>query len=478
MRHGELLIGGVFYGGPCDQGIGKEPVRNPYNGQFIGSVAEAGWAEVDAALDAATTSYETWRNSSIRDRQSLLRQISAKCRQQKQELAELLCLEIGKPIAMAEAEVERTAITFELAADALTAPTGQVLPTSFDGRGDDCRILVERFPLGPILAITPYNWPYNLAAQKLAPAVATGNTVVVKAPMLAPLSTLRLGRLIHEAGAPDGVVNFLHCANDLGERAALDDRIKMVSFTGSERVGWMLKEKLWAKRTVLELGGDASAVIMPDTDLGWAIPRITSGGYGYAGQICISVQNVWIHGSRWDEAVEALIEGTNACQAGDPSVPGTVCGPLITDDAAARVVEQIAGAEDGGANVVAGGHRVGNLIHPMLITKTDGVGPILADEIFGPVLFAKPFSDPIEVIEAINRGRFGIQAGIFTNDLRVADQFYRELNVSGVIINDVPTLRFDNMPYGGQKRSGVGREGVMSSMLEMTDPKVMVTRLH
>lgn len=476
MNHQEILIGGQFFGGACDQSIGKLVSRNPFDGSAVGTAAEGGWPEMSAAIDAATLAFEGWRASSRADRQRLLRGIAALVRDREAELVDTLSREVGKPVTWSKGEVARLAITFDLAADYLSAPARQVLPLDFDPRGSGYSCAVERFPIGPVLAITPYNWPYNLAAHKIAPAIAMGNTVVMKPSALAPVSSLLLSRLIHEAGCPAGVFNAVVCDDSAAEKAVTDPRIKVVSFTGSEKVGWHIKSLVPDKHVTLELGGDATAIVMPDADLDWAVSRIVSGKYGYAGQICISVQHALVHESVYSEVRDRLIAGTLACPTGDPMDPATVCGPMINSAAADRVMAWIADAVSKGATLLAGGFRNGNVIKPTLLEGVPGSALIDHEEVFGPVLTVRPFATVEEAIARVNSSRFGIQCGVFTKDEAIAEKFYRGLDVGGVVIGDFPTLRFDNMPYGGNKRSGFGREGVASACEEMSQTKVQLSR--
>jgi acyl-CoA reductase-like NAD-dependent aldehyde dehydrogenase len=477
MIHQELLINGVFIGGPCDSSVGKQVVRAPFDGSIVGSAAEAGLSEGKTAIESAHEAFQTWRNSPRHVRQKLLREVARLVRARQNELVDLLSREVGKPVTWSKGEVGRLAITFDLAADALSSYGPEALPVDFDPRGEGYQCLVERFPIGVIFCIVPYNWPYNLAAHKLAPALATGNTVVLKPSGQAPLSTLLLARIVQEAGCPPGVLNAVNCPGAVAEKLAQDERVKMLSFTGSPAVGWKLKGLLPEKRVSLELGGNASAIVCPDADLDWTIPRIVAGGYGYAGQICIAIQHVLAHRSIYDQVRERLIEGTNSCPTGDPMLPETVCGPLISEDAAEKVEKWIQEAVDMGATVLAGGGREGAVVQPTLVEGVPGSAKLSCQEVFGPVLTIEPYGDFDEALARVNSSDYGIQCGVFTHDLRVAERAFRELEVGGVVVNDYPTLRFDNMPYGGVKRSGFGREGIRYAMDEMTEPKVMLSRL-
>jgi acyl-CoA reductase-like NAD-dependent aldehyde dehydrogenase len=476
MIHLELLIDGMPIGGACDSSIGKVLVRAPYDGQTIGTAAEAGPQEVEHAVAAAHRAFAAWRHSPRRQRQSLLRNVAALVRERQKALVDLLTKEVGKPVTWSRGEVARLAVTFDLAADLVSSYGGEWMPVDFDTRGDGYRCTVERFPVGPILAIVPYNWPFNLAAHKIAPALATGCTVVLKPSHQAPLSTLALAHLIHDAGCPPGVLNAVSCATAQAEAMARDERIAMVSFTGSPAVGWHLKRLLAEKRVSLELGGDATAIVCDDADLDWAVSRCVAGGYGYAGQVCIAVQHVLVQKGVYEAFRDKLIAATSACPRGDPARPETVCGPLITSEAADKVEEWVREAVDAGATVISGGGRAANVIEPTLI---EGVPPSVrlgCEEVFGPVLTLAPFDTFDEAIGRVNESRYGIQCGVFTHDLRIAEKAFREIEAGGVVVDDYPTLRFDNMPYGGVKRSGFGREGVQYAMDEMTEPKTLLVR--
>jgi acyl-CoA reductase-like NAD-dependent aldehyde dehydrogenase len=476
MVHGEMLIGGHFIGGPCDQGVGKQVLHQPGVGTVVGSAAEGGWNEANAALDAAMDAFASWRRSTRRERQQLLRRIASLVRERSEELSRLLSHEVGKPISLARGEVLRLGLTFDLAADALTDYGLEQLPVDYDPRGEGYRCFVERFPVGVVLGIVPYNWPFNLAAHKLAPALAVGNTIVLKPSQQSPICTLELARLIHEAGCPAGVVNAVNVPSTIAQRMAEDERVAMLSFTGSPPVGWKLKSLLPHKRVSLELGGNAYAITCADAELEWAVQRTVSGAFGYAGQICISVQHALAHSSIYSDFRQRLIEATEACPTGGVDDEQTICGPLINEEAAAKVEEWVSEAVAKGAKVIAGGTREGALMRPTLVEGVPADVRLACQEVFGPVLTLAPFGDFSEAIGCVNSSDYGIQTGVFTHDERIAEKAFRELDVGGVIINDYPTLRFDNMPYGGVRRSGFGREGVRYAMDEMTELKTLVVR--
>jgi acyl-CoA reductase-like NAD-dependent aldehyde dehydrogenase len=387
-----------------------------------------------------------------------------------------MALEVGKPIKWARAEVVRLELTFRLAAGLLDDVERVELPLEFDPRGKDYRCLVRREAVGPVFAIVPYNWPFNLAAHKLAPALAAGCTVVLKPSSLAPLSTFALVDAIHDAGVPAGVLNAVLCKNDVAEGVVKDERIAFVSFTGSPRVGWHLKALAPEKHVTLELGGDASVLVFDDSDLDWAVERTALGKYGYAGQICIAVQHARVQAGVYDEFKSRMVAATERTPFGDPLDEETVCGPLIGPEAADKVMEWIQEAEDAGARVLSGGSRIGNVVVPTLIEGVPDRCRLAKEEVFGPVMTLSSFSVEEEAVSQVNASKFGIHCGVFTRNSDRIERLYRSLEVSGVIANDYPTLRFDNMPYGGVKRSGFGREGVQCAFEEMTTPKVLLAR--
>ncbi|MEZ5162176.1 MAG: aldehyde dehydrogenase family protein [Fimbriimonadaceae bacterium] len=297
---------------------------------------------------------------------------------------------------------------------------------------------------------------------------------MVKAPSTGTLSTLLLGRIIKESGCPDGVVNVINCVPALAEKAALDPRIKMLSFTGSPKVGWMLKEKLPRKKVALELGGDATAILTETADLDHAIKKLIPSAFGYAGQICISTQHILVHDSLYEQAKELLIEATNNCPTGNPTDENVICGPVINDDSADRIMEWIDEAESQGATVLAGGQRTGRVIEPVLIESVTRKMRLGCQEVFGPVVTLNRYSTDQEAIDWINASEFGIHHAVFSADREQVDRFYQEIECGGLIVNDAPSLRFDAMPYGGVKNSGYGREGIIYTMQEMTEPKAII----
>lgn len=477
MTHCEMVIDGHLVGGACDQAVGKQVVYAPFDGRTIGTTAEGAWAEANLALESAQDAFSSFRRTSRAERAELLSAIARSVRERRDELVDLLTDEVGKPVQWSRGEVDRLALTFDLASRIAPLYGQDSLPVDYDSRGSDYRCLVERFPLGVVLGIVPWNWPFNLAAHKIAPALATGNTVVLKPSQQASLSTLALAKLIHEAGCPAGVLNCVNVSSKVAQRMVVDPRVSVLSFTGSPEVGWMLKELVPEKRVSLELGGDASAIVCADADLDFALPRLVAGGYGYAGQICISVQHVLAQSDCYETVRDRLAGLTRECPTGDPRLEGVVCGPLISSDAADRVMEWIEEATAKGATVLAGGTRKGNVVAPTLIEDVPEDAKLACQEVFGPVVTLRRYHDFSEALARVNASDYGIQCGVFTRRPEWIEQAFQTLEVGGVIVNDYPTLRFDNMPYGGVKRSGFGREGVRYAMDEMTEPKVRLEKL-
>lgn len=475
--HKELLIGGHFVGGPCDGSVGKTQHYAPFDGKLVGTAAEAGWQECNAALDAATEAFASWRKQPIKVVAPILETVAQLVDERSSELSELMAAEIGKPIAQAEAEVRRLSHTFRLASQIHSQFGPRQIDISYDERSEGAICTASRVPVGPILAIVPYNWPYNLAAHKIAPALAAGNTVVVKAPSHGTLCALELGRIIHEAGCPHGVVNILNTPAALAQKCALDDRVKMISFTGSPQVGWMLKEKLPRKRVALELGGDATCVLAEDAEWETTAEKLVSGSFAYAGQICISVQHILVHCSIYERFKERFVGLTECVKTGNPLDRDTLCGPMISDDAADRVMALIDEAEACGATVLTGGHRTGRVIEPAIIENPTRAMRIGTEEVFGPVVTLQAYETDDEAINWINSSRFGIHTGLWTHDQERWQRYFSDAETGGLVINDSPSLRFDAMPYGGVKESGFGREGVWNTFLEMTEDKTQIVRI-
>ena len=467
-----LLIDGAWTGA-----AESAPVFNPYTGEEIARVPLGGAGEIDRALAAAHAAFPKVRGLAAHARAALLLRVAAGIEARAADFVATIVSEAGKPVVLAEAEVARAAMTFTAAAEEARRAHGELLPMDAFSSGDGHLGLVRRFPLGVIAAITPFNFPLNLVAHKVAPALATGNTMVVKPAMKTPLTALLLAEVLHAAGVPAGQMNFVTCSNENAAQLVTDARVKKVTFTGSPAVGWRLKELCGKKRITLELGGNAGVIVHADADVAAAVPLIAAGAFGYAGQSCISVQRVVIHASRYAEVRAALVAHIAAkVLTGDPWERTTVVGPMITEQARDQVRARIAAALAAGARLVCGGEMRGRCLEATVLENAGASLAICAEEAFAPVLTLHRYEDFEEALAFVNASDFGLQAGVFTRDLTLALRAYEALEVGGVLINQVPTFRVENMPYGGIKDSGFGREGVRYTMEEMTELKSLIIK--
>lgn len=414
------------------------------------------------------------RGSSAFARSNLLHRMADGISRRHTEVAELIAREAGKPIRAARLEVERSVLTFRTAAEEAKRINGEVIPLDWMPASEGRFGIVRRFPIGPISGITPFNFPLNLVAHKVAPALAAGNSITLKPAPQAPLTSLKLGEIFLEAEGPAGAFNIVPCNVEDADPLVTDDRIKMLSFTGSPTVGWMLKNRAGKKKVALELGGNAGVIVHSDADLDFAATRIVQGGFGYAGQTCISVQRILVQSAVFDSFLEHLIPKVQALRVGDPLDEKTDFGPVIGDRDADRIEEWIREAVAGGARPLTGGTRQGRLFTPTVLTDTRSGMAVNCKEVFGPVVTVEPYDEFDLALERLNDSAFGLQAGIFTDTLGLAMKAYDRLDVGGVIIGDIPTFRVDHMPYGGVKDSGMGREGLRYAIEEMTEPRLLV----
>ena len=467
----------VFIGGEWVKTAATYSLRNPYNGETITEVCMAGEAEIDRAIEAAKEAFVITRSQSSLAASSLLKRVAEGVKQRKEELVEIIIAEAGKPRAFAEVEVERSISTFSIAAEEANRIGGEFLPLDIDARSEDRMGITRRFPIGVIAGISPFNFPLNLVAHKVAPALASKNCIIIKPARQTPLTALLLAEIIEEAGCVKGQVSVAPSEPSVGEKLATDPRVAKVSFTGSPAVGWRLKKLANEKRVTLELGGNAAAVVAEDADLDWAVPRIVAGSFAYAGQVCISVQRIMIHISRYKECIQKLVTHTEAkAVCGNPSRLDVMVGPMINKKALAQTVEWVKEAELQGAKILTGGEVDGPFFKPTIISDVTPDMKVCAEEVFAPVAVVQPYKDFDEALKMVNDSKFGLQMGIFTNRVDYAFRAFEEAEVGGVIVDDFPTFRVDNMPYGGVKQSGFGREGIKYAIEEMTEIKVMVMR--
>lgn len=475
-RSVELPLGeyGVLVAGRWIRTGDAVEVRSPYDESPVAVVHRAGPNELEAAMAAATRAFETTRRMPSWKRAEILERISAGIAARREEFARTIALEAGKPIRTARVEADRAIFTFKVAAEEAKRIYGEIVSLDWVP-GTEGRIgYVRRVPIGPILGITPFNFPLNLVVHKVAPALAAGNPILIRPSTKTPISALKLGEVVLEAGWPPEGFAVIPCTTQDAELLVRDDRIRMLTFTGSPAVGWGLKARAGRKRVTLELGGNAGVIIHRDADLDYAAERVTWGGFTYAGQSCISVQRVYIHEEIYEAFVDRLLQRVSALRVGDPLEETTDVGPVIDREAAERIEAWVQEAVAGGAKVLIGGRRTGNLWEPTILTSIREDMKVSCQEVFGPLIGLYRYADPIEAIRAVDRSDYGLQAGIFTSDLRLIEAAFEHIEVGGLIVNDVPTFRVDHMPYGGVKLSGFGREGVRYAIEEMTELKLMV----
>jgi glyceraldehyde-3-phosphate dehydrogenase (NADP+) len=437
-------------------------------------VCLASWQEADLAIAAAVQAFASMRLLPAHVRAAGLERICLALIARRDEFARTMTRESGKPITDARREVDRAIQTFTVSAEEARRLPGEVIPLDRSPGMDTYLGMTRRVPVGPVLGITPFNFPLNLVAHKVAPALAAGNPILLKPAPQTPLTALLLGELVQQAGLPAGAFSVLPCDNAVAEQMVLDPRFKVLSFTGSAAVGWMLKAKAGKKRVLLELGGNAGVIVEPDADLELAAQRCAAGGFSYAGQTCISVQRIVIHEQVYDSFVQKLVKLVAALKTGDPADDTTFVGPLIDGKAARRVETWIEEAVSQGARVLTGGKRVGSLVEPTVLADVMPSMKVSCQEVFGPVVTVARYRRFQDAVESLNSSDFGLQAGIFTQDVDRIFRAYRDLEVGAVLANEVPTWRADHMPYGGVKDSGLGREGVRYAIEDMTELRLLV----
>lgn len=449
-------------------------VFDKFNGSRVAMVAEARRADVDRAIGAAVGAERAVREMPTFRRRMVLEHIVRRMTERAEDFARVLVAEAGKPIKLARGEVERAIDTFRMAAEECGRVQGETIALDVSPRGAGYQGLWKRVPVGACSFVLPFNFPLNLLAHKVGPAIAVGCPFVAKPDPRTPLTSLMLGEILAETELPKGSWSILTVLRDGIELLSEDERIKLLSFTGSPAVGWRLKERAGRKRVVLELGGNAACIVDAGVDVEKAAAKIATGAFAYAGQSCISVQRILVHAAGAEQLTRALVARAEAMKVGDPRDEGTLVGPLISEREAVRVEEWVKEAVTDGARVLCGGRRMGAVYLPTLLERVGSIAKLACQEVFGPVATIQAVQDFGEAIRVANDSAFGLQCGVFTDSLGNARRAFDELEVGGVIVNDVPTWRMDNMPYGGVKQSGLGREGVRFAMEEMTDVRVLV----
>jgi acyl-CoA reductase-like NAD-dependent aldehyde dehydrogenase len=515
-------------------------VRNPYDGEVVGVTSRPTERDIEEAISGAVAVAREMASLPTYRRAEILSRIRSGLIERKEELARAITLEAGKPITDSQTEADRAVHLFQLAVEECRRMEGELIPLDLLEGAKGRLALTRRFPLGPVLGITPFNFPLNLVCHKLAPALAAGNPIIIKPASATPLTALILAEIVQGSGIPSGALSVLPCSGEQAEGMVRDDRLRLLTFTGSGQVGWHLKGMAGKKRVVLELGGNAGVIIDEGTDLDYAALRCTYGGYLYSGQTCISLQRIYVHKGVYTAFVSKLVERVKTLEMGDPMKEGTRIGPLISPEAVGRLEAWVKEAVSQGAKVLTGGGRPSKLGHytegrpsklghytegrpsklghytegrpskswPKARPASGGLGhytegrpsefghyaerffeptvlvevrpemKVCCEEVFGPLVTVSPFESFEQALEGINQGRYGLQAGVFTRDIQKVFLAYKTLEVGGVMINDVPTFRADNMPYGGVKDSGLGREGIRYAIEEMTEPRLLVLNLQ
>lgn len=464
----------ILVGGRWETSDDELISRAAGTGEELGRTYHATAEQLDRATDAAVEAFETTRKLAAYERSAILHRIAEGMTARRDELGESLAREIGKPLPDSLTEVDRTAFAFQYAAEEALRLTGELIPLDVIASSRGKWAITRRVPLGPVAGISPFNVPLSLSAHKLAPAIAVGNTIVLKPDSRVALTLLKLAEIIVDAGTPEGSVSVLPMDVAVADAMVADPRFKLLSFTGSARVGWDMKARAGTKQVVLELGGNAAVIVAEDADLDALMPRLLVGAFKYAGQICISVQRILVHSSLAESLRERLVEAAAGLTLGPPMQAGVDVGPMISEQAAEKTIELLDDARSHGATVLTGGTRDGSYVDPIVVADVPAGARLAREEAFAPIVSLESFDDLDDAIARVNESDYGLQAGVFTRDLRTIWAAFEGLDVGGVIINDVPAYRVDHMPYGGVKDSGIGREGIKYAIEHMTELRTLV----
>ncbi|WP_050184152.1 aldehyde dehydrogenase family protein [Domibacillus robiginosus] len=465
----------LFINGDWIKANQYSPLYSPYSEKIIGEIPMATEEETDLAIAAAYEAKDIMAKMPTHQRAKILETLSRLLEERFEEAAKIISLEAAKPISYARAEVNRTIDTYKFAAEEAKRIHGETIPLDAARGGENRIAYTVREPIGVIGAITPFNFPMNLVAHKVGPAIAAGNSVVLKPAQQTPLSALFLAELLEEAGLPAGALNVVTGNGAIvGDKIVTDSRINMVTFTGSPGVGTTIRNRAGLKRVTLELGSNAAVIVDKDVDIDQIIPRCVVGAFSNQGQVCISLQRIYAHKEVYDQLVEQFVEATKKLKIGDPLGEQTDLSALISKKDVQRTLKWIEEAKQGGAHVITGGEAEGNILYPTVILDADHRLKVSCQEVFAPVVIINKVSSVEEAIDEVNNSRFGLQAGIYTENIHFALDAAEKLHVGGVLINDVPTFRVDHMPYGGVKESGTGREGIKYAIEEMTELKLVI----
>jgi glyceraldehyde-3-phosphate dehydrogenase (NADP+) len=449
-------------------------VINPFNGELVATTYLAGQQELGLAISAALAARQSMKELPSYKRYEVLMHIRNRLSERREEFGRTLMLESGKPIRYALGEIDRSIQTFTVAAEEAKRLPGEYLSLDWTPAGERKEGIVKYFPVGVVAGISPFNFPLNLAVHKIGPAIASGCPIILKPSSTTPLSTLLLAQIIDETGLPEGSVSILPMDRETGNMLVTDPRIALLSFTGSPEVGWKMKADAGKKKVVLELGGNAGVIVTETADLDLALSKCLIGAFSYSGQVCIHAQRIYVHRDLFPGFSNRFIDLVKAIKTGDPASPETEFSSMIDEANAIRVEKWVNEALQGGARLLCGGSREGSMFTPTVLTNTNESMKVCSEEVFGPVVTLESYRDFNEAVSQMNNTRFGLQAGVFTNNLAEMDSAFSNLEVGGVIINDVPTFRVDHMPYGGVKDSGQGREGVKYAMMDMLEARILV----
>ena len=449
-------------------------ICNPYDGTVVGEVCYANSTDAEQACALAQRAFAETRRLGSWQRAAILNRVADTLTDQTLHVAELIMREAGKPIRDSRNEVARAIQTFRVAAEETKRIGGDLTAADWTPGTDEKIALTRRFPIGPVLGITPFNFPVNLVAHKLAPAIASGNPIIIKPAPQTPLCSLWLGRAIRDAGWPADAISVLPCTNEVTAQLVVDARIAMLSFTGSASVGWMLRRQARTSRVTLELGGNAALIVCEDADVTKVVTKVVEGGFSYAGQSCISVQRVFVHASLKAQLIDALVAEVQALTVGDPSDASIRVGPMINEAAAVRAETWIAEATRLGAALHVGGKKNGTLLEPTLLSEVPGNAQLQCEEAFAPIVIVEAYEDFGQMLQSINGSKSGLQAAIFTDQWKNIAWAWGELEVGAVLVNESTAWRADHLPYGGVKNSGVGKEGVRAAILEMTEARLLI----
>ncbi len=464
----------IYCGGEFIEGEKVLEIDNPYTNEVFAQTYYASSVNLETAITKAQEIQSKLKNLPSYKKYEALKYISDTLKERIDYFAEILALESGKPLIYAKGEIMRSVQTFLIAAEECKRLPGEVMSLDWTPAGEGKHGVIRYFPVGLVAGIAPFNFPMNLAVHKIAPAIAAGCPIILKPSTNTPLSTLALAEIIDQTDLPKGSVSIIPMDRKTGNQLVTDDRFKLLSFTGSPHVGWMMKADAGRKKVVLELGGNAGMIITKTADISLAVKKAVIGGFAYSGQVCIHAQRIYVAKEIFGEFSTLFAQEVNKLKLGDPMDKDTQISSMIDEANAIRIEDWVNEAIDDGAKIICGGKREGTYYQPTILIDTKPKMKVCALEVFGPVVTLEPFNDFEEAVDQVNNSEFGLQAGVFTNDINEMDYAFNELEVGGVIINDSPIFRVDHMPYGGIKDSGLGREGLKYAIMDMLEAKILV----